>query len=178
MYLTRRQRTLLGFQKGEKQPPNSALCYCKTSERISCETDEYNLILDLKKWPIVTLDYLHYFGHEKGWGKRKFRNLLSNWIHLGASEILIPHAKGRPSEREKWSGYYVWPRFGFNGKPHWKTTEKWDRKWCRDDLISLFAQAGGDKHWLLYGGSLRNLKFDLTPGSRNLEAWRTYEGRG
>lgn len=177
MILTRRQRTLLGFQKGERQPPNDCLYYDKKTQKLSCETPTYNLIISIEKWPVVILDYLHYHGDEKGWGARKFRDLLSNWIHLGASEILIPHAKGK---LPRWSGYYVWPRFGFEGKPHWKTVSSMPCGKLKAGLEKtkslrwLFGQSGGPQFWLRYGSSVRQMRFDLSPGSPNLEAWREY----
>jgi len=171
---------MLGLQKDQPKPPSDSLFYNKDDGRLSEENDEFELILDVKKWPTVALDYLWYKGQTPGWGREKFRSLLSNWLYLGAKRIVIPHAKGSPKKAEQWCGYYVWPRYGFEGKAHWMTVRYWDRQdlatVARRSLLSLFSIPEGREQWRKFGGPLRNMVFDLTPGSPNLQAWREYAG--
>ena len=81
--------------------------------------------------------------------------------------------------KEKWSGYYVWPRFGYDGpipqrlldSPIWETLPAPLRgvRFVR----KLIADPVGREWWKANGVAI-DVKFDLTPGKYSMETLNTY----
>lgn len=108
----------------------------------------------------------------KGWGRWKFARLIDGWAQAGYTTCRIDEAVGNWRSK-RWTGYYVWPRFGFDGlmtpaqHARLPQTHRGSRR-----LQELFAKPGGAAVWKRFGGKLKDLTFDLTPGS---ESWRLLE---
>lgn len=107
-----------------------------------------------------------------GWGAKKFLRLARTWRDAGFAEVYLPAADGNHRSR-LYTGYYVWPRFGFaatmSAAQHARLPAAF--RGTRD-VQALFARKGGPLVWRKYGGRLWHLTFDLRPGS---DSWRLFE---
>lgn len=109
-----------------------------------------------------------------GWGRWKFAKLVELWWTAGVETCGVWKAEGN-CRTPDWTGYYVWPRFGFDATmsrtQHARLPVRY--KGSRD-VQKLLAKPGGPDVWRRFGGRLFDLTFDLTPDSRNR---RLFDGR-
>lgn len=82
------------------------------------------------------------------------------------------HTANHVEVEERWSGYWVWPRIGFDAdipaaiRPRLSAAFQGCRR-----LSELVATEAGEREWYLHGDSV-HVEFDLTAGS---SSWRTLE---
>lgn len=119
--------------------------------------------------------------HEDYWGQdlagRSIAVQVQTARNIGVGK-LVAYAEGnhqsanRLRKEERWSGYWVWPRMGFDAdiptpiKPLLKAPY---RDMTR--LSELMSSEEGQQEWYLHGDSLR-VEFDLRAGSTS---WKIHE---
>lgn len=73
-------------------------------------------------------------------------------------------------ERDQHSGYYVWPRLGFEAPIPAVALNRLPEKYKGCVQISeLMTTAEGQDDWFIYGDTLNNARFDVSHGSRSWE---------
>ena len=123
-------------------------------------------------------------GRPKGLGIRVFAQQVKSASNLEFKQIKTSAAKG-----DKYVGYYIWPKMGYNGKidlPY--NTPKAITEWLKKnsktydgekvDILDLYACKVGDSFagqdfWYIYGNTV-SLNFDLTPGSLSMRILNEY----
>jgi hypothetical protein len=104
-------------------------------------------------------------GLQSGWGRWKFGKLIEVWSAAKFKSVWIKRAAGSWRDKD-WSGYYVWPRFGFDGPLPKRNRERLPEFYQSAKTVQeLFALPGGSIVWKRFGGVLHNLEFDLKPSS-------------
>jgi hypothetical protein len=107
-----------------------------------------------------------------GWGAKKFLTLARGWQQAGFTEIFLTVADGNPRSK-KYTGYYVWPRWGFQGQMSKKQHDRLPPELRGSlDVQTLFARQGGRAAWRKFGSRLYAMTFDLREGS---ESWRLFQ---
>jgi hypothetical protein len=123
-------------------------------------------------------------GRPKGLGIRVFAQQVKSASNLEFKQIKTSAAKG-----DKYVGYYIWPKMGYNGKidlPY--NTPKAITEWLKKnsktydgekvDILDLYACKVGDSFagqdfWYIYGNTV-SLNFDLTTGSLSMRILNEY----
>lgn len=78
-------------------------------------------------------------------------------------------------ERDRHSGYYVWPRLGFEADIPAAARRRLPEKYRGCTRISeLMATPEGQNDWFIYGDALQNARFDVGQGSPSWGLLLTY----
>lgn len=79
-----------------------------------------------------------------------------------------------PSKDERWSGYWVWPRLGFDGDIPVEIQQKLsgNLRHCKR-LSDLMVSEAGREEWLRLGGDVE-VRFDLSAGSISWQIFNRY----
>lgn len=124
---------------------------------------------------------------QKGDGHERFAEQLQHLSKLpSVSRIHIPIAAGsaegnaRRLPRHQTTGFYVWPRYGFQGKLEQYHLDNLSPEVVKRlegkplDTHSLFDAEGGAEEWRTKGNHIEDLNFDLTPNSEHHKRFKAY----
>lgn len=83
----------------------------------------------------------------------------------------------RPSKDERWSGYWVWPRIGFNGEIPPEVRRKLSAPFSGCKTLSDLMQTDeGEAEWLLHGDDVA-VRFDTAQGSTSWKILERYTSK-
>ncbi|UXH77810.1 hypothetical protein [Roseateles amylovorans] len=94
-------------------------------------------------------------------------------IELDATGNYVMATTGHPRDRH--SGYYVWPRLGFDTNIPPSTLRRLPQKYKGCARISdLMASQEGQDDWFIHGDTLNDARFDVAPGSKSWDLLLAY----
>lgn len=135
--------------------------------------------------PFLSVEHANQEAHPqiRGQGHERFKEVLRRLKGVGVRHITVAAAAGDWGKKQAGgdSGYYVWPRYGFNGRleshhlqalpPELVAKMKAAGKL---DLHTLMAIPGAAAAWERAGSDVDNLHFDLRDGSEHQKRFEEY----
>lgn len=127
----------------------------------------------------IYIDLVKNKGNKTGFAKKMISNMVAEGERRGISKIELYGAATLNGERA--SGYYVWPRYGFETKNKviLKEYNSYDNNWKgTDSLIKLFSTQEGRDYYKKYGRyipdpSFYEMFFLIKKGSPNRKAFES-----
>ena len=150
------------------------------------EPAERTLGIDADGKKYIHNDLLKLKDKGKGPGLKIFASQVEHAIRHGFDRIEC-HAAGGQGYKGDWSGYYVWPLYGYDQKISQLESGDDEERKCAAGLRKAFPEAEsildlmdtpeGAKWWSENGTGLRDAVFDLKEGSRSLKVLRAYQAK-
>ena len=108
-----------------------------------------------------------------GLGTRIFATQVEQARALGVSKITVT-AAGHYGIIDEWSGYYTWPRLGYDGPlPSWVIRDLPESLAHCETIGELYETEEGRQWWKINGSTIE-LEFDLDPNSLSSEQLKDY----
>lgn len=142
---------------------------------ISASNDQYRLTRTLKQnyagKIVLQADSFHVAKEHQGSGigAEVFGRMIQEARRLGVNKI-VTFAARSPEE----NGYWAWPKFGYDTEISGDLRSLLPRSLAGAERLSDLLVTPEGSEWWRQHGTGTSLTFDLTPGSRSMEMWKTY----